>query len=138
MDEKHGPMPPPIRRGFTFRLGLVVGYLALAGLVYWNFSNSTALLPQDPLNRQEHATVKELVPLEAHIMSKCPDAKDCLRQLVLPAMQKAHDKVNFTLSFIGRYVISRHVLPPGSANPVRPTDQNDGVDCMHGPAECTS
>jgi hypothetical protein len=33
-------------------------------------------------------------------------------------MQKAHDKVNFTLSFIGR-----------------PTD-NDGVACKHGPEEC--
>ncbi|KAK4450743.1 hypothetical protein QBC34DRAFT_379013 [Podospora aff. communis PSN243] len=62
------------------------------------------------------ATAK--VPLEAHIMSKCPDARDCLRDLILPAMQKAHDKVNFTLSFIGR-----------------PTD-NDGVACKHGPEEC--
>jgi len=33
-------------------------------------------------------------------------------------MQKAQDKVNFTLTFIGR-----------------PTD-NDGVDCKHGPEEC--
>ncbi|KAK0643441.1 hypothetical protein B0T16DRAFT_459585 [Cercophora newfieldiana] len=62
------------------------------------------------------ATAK--VPLEAHIMSKCPDARDCLRDLVLPVMQKAHDKVNFTLSFIGR-----------------PAD-NDGVACKHGPEEC--
>ncbi|KAK0619925.1 hypothetical protein B0T14DRAFT_412592, partial [Immersiella caudata] len=58
------------------------------------------------------------IPLEAHIMSKCPDARDCLRDLILPTMQKAHDKVNFTLSFIGR-----------------PTD-NDGVACKHGPEEC--
>ncbi|KAL3427288.1 hypothetical protein PVAG01_00797 [Phlyctema vagabunda] len=61
---------------------------------------------------------KDLVPLEAHIMSKCPDAQDCLKMLVLPAMQRVHGKVNFTLSYIGT-----------------PTD-NDGVDCMHGPAEC--
>ncbi|CZR63487.1 uncharacterized protein PAC_13384 [Phialocephala subalpina] len=59
-----------------------------------------------------------LVPLEAHIMSKCPDAKDCLKMLVLPTMQRVIDKVNFTLSYIGT-----------------PTD-NDGVDCMHGPEEC--
>jgi hypothetical protein len=26
------------------------------------------------------------IPLEAHIMSKCPDAQDCLQKLVLPAM----------------------------------------------------
>lgn len=66
------------------------------------------------------ASTKALVPLEAHIMSKCPDAKDCLRMLVLPTMQRVYDKVNFTLSYIGT-----------------PTE-NDGVDCKHGPEECTS
>ena len=44
---------------------------------------------------------KGKVPLEAHIMSKCPDAKDCLHDLVLPAMQRIEDKVDFKLSFIG-------------------------------------
>ena len=43
-----------------------------------------------------------LVPLEAHIMSKCPDARDCLRDLVVPAMEQLVDMVDFTLSFIGR------------------------------------
>ena len=42
------------------------------------------------------------VPLEAHIMSKCPDARDCLRDFVVPAMEKIVDKVDFRLSFIGR------------------------------------
>lgn len=64
-------------------------------------------------------STKTLVPFEAHIMSKCPDAKDCLRMLVLPTMQRVIDKVNFTLSYIGT-----------------PTE-NDGVDCKHGPEECT-
>jgi len=45
---------------------------------------------------------KTLVPLEAHIMSKCPDAKDCLEMMVLPAMMRVKDMVDFTLSFIGR------------------------------------
>lgn len=45
-----------------------------------------------------------LVPLEAHIMSKCPDARDCLRDLVVPAMERIGDKVDFRLSFIGTYV----------------------------------
>ncbi|ORY65204.1 uncharacterized protein BCR38DRAFT_317640, partial [Pseudomassariella vexata] len=58
------------------------------------------------------------VPLEAHIMSKCPDAKDCLKDLILPAMVRISNKVNFTLSYIGT-----------------PTE-NDGVDCKHGPGEC--
>ena len=44
-----------------------------------------------------------LVPLEAHIMSKCPDAKDCLEKLVVPSMVNISDKVSFTLSYIGRY-----------------------------------
>lgn len=46
-----------------------------------------------------------LVPLEIHIMSKCPDARDCLRDLVVPAMEKVVDKVDFTLSFIGSYAL---------------------------------
>lgn len=46
-------------------------------------------------------TNHSLVPFEAHIMSKCPDARDCLRDLVVPAMEQVVDKVNFTLSFIG-------------------------------------
>lgn len=42
------------------------------------------------------------IPLEAHIMSKCPDAQGCLQKLVLPAMEKVSDKVDFRLSFIAR------------------------------------
>jgi len=71
-----------------------------------------------PVMVQHGAADRALVPLEAHIMSKCPDAKDCLKLMVLPTMQRVYDKVNFTLSYIGT-----------------PTD-NDGVDCMHGPEEC--
>ncbi|KAI9837372.1 MAG: hypothetical protein M1838_004846 [Thelocarpon superellum] len=59
------------------------------------------------------------IPLEAHIMSKCPDAKDCLHDLILPAMQRIENKVNFTLSYIGT-----------------PTNGDDGVACKHGPSEC--
>lgn len=42
------------------------------------------------------------VPLEAHVMSKCPDARDCLQLLVVPAMERISDKVDWTLSYIGR------------------------------------
>lgn len=62
--------------------------------------------------------VKARVPLEAHLMSKCPDAKDCLNDLILPAMMRVNEKVDFTTSYIGT-----------------PTE-NDGVDCKHGPGEC--
>ena len=59
-----------------------------------------------------------LVPLEAHIMSKCPDAKTCLRDLVVPAMEQIVDKVEFRLSYIGK------------------VDENDTIHCMHGSTEC--
>ncbi|KAK5165496.1 uncharacterized protein LTR77_009025 [Saxophila tyrrhenica] len=59
------------------------------------------------------------VPLEAHIMSKCPDAKDCLHDMILPAMQNISDKVDFKLSYIGTN-----------------TADDDGVLCQHGSEEC--
>lgn len=36
------------------------------------------------------------------IRSKCPDARDCLEQLVLPTMANLSDKADFRLSFIGK------------------------------------
>lgn len=62
---------------------------------------------------------RKAVPLEAHIMSKCPDAKDCLHDLILPAMQRVQDKVDFKLSYIGRA-----------------SSVDDSVECKHGPMEC--
>ncbi|KIY01736.1 uncharacterized protein Z520_01874 [Fonsecaea multimorphosa CBS 102226] len=59
------------------------------------------------------------VPLEIHVMSKCPDARDCLRQLIVPTMIQVNEKVNFTMSFIGS-------IDPDS----------DAVSCKHGPGEC--
>jgi hypothetical protein len=61
----------------------------------------------------------KLVPLEAHIMSKCPDARDCLSQLLVPVLSKVSSHINFTLSYIGQA-----------------TDADDGVACKHGPTEC--
>src|SRR5271163_4787136 len=48
------------------------------------------------------------VALEAHIMSKCPDAKACLQMLVVPAMEQISDMVDFRLSYIGRSVNLQH------------------------------
>lgn len=48
------------------------------------------------------------VALEAHIMSKCPDAKACLEKLIVPAMVQISDKVDFQLSYIGRSVTPSH------------------------------
>ncbi|KAJ5629382.1 hypothetical protein N7528_003039 [Penicillium herquei] len=59
------------------------------------------------------------IPLEAHIMSKCPDAQGCMQKLVLPAMEKISDKVDFRLSFIASV-----------------SKETSDIQCMHGPAEC--
>jgi len=61
------------------------------------------------------------VGLEAHIMSKCPDARDCLRDMVLPAMQNVSSYVDFRLSYIGEVVEEK---------------DGEGVHCLHGPGEC--
>jgi hypothetical protein len=42
------------------------------------------------------------VVLEAFIMSKCPDARACIQELVVPAMEKLSDKIEFEMDFIGR------------------------------------
>jgi Gamma interferon inducible lysosomal thiol reductase (GILT) len=48
------------------------------------------------------AELVKKVPLEVHIMSKCPDARDCLQQLIIPTMEQISSKVDFQLSVIGR------------------------------------
>ncbi|KAI9053045.1 hypothetical protein LZ554_003315 [Drepanopeziza brunnea f. sp. 'monogermtubi'] len=133
-DKKHPEMLNEKNRMFRYRtnrrnrpFAIAFGVVALCYLLWTTVSRPSLFhfcrtaeqsdvasgVSKDNLQDQ-----KALVPLEAHIMSKCPDARDCLRDMVLPTMQKVIDKVNFTLSFIGT-----------------PTD-NDGVDCMHGPQEC--
>ncbi|KAF2752740.1 hypothetical protein EJ05DRAFT_267518 [Pseudovirgaria hyperparasitica] len=66
---------------------------------------------------QSHAL--QLGRLLSRHMSKCPDARDCLQKLILPVMANVSDKVDFTLSFIGKV-----------------TNHDDGVECMHGQTEC--
>ncbi|KAL2789262.1 hypothetical protein BJX66DRAFT_307314 [Aspergillus keveii] len=61
----------------------------------------------------------ERIPFEAHIMSKCPDARDCIRELVVPTMERVGDKVDFELSFIASV-----------------SNKSSDVECMHGPTEC--
>lgn len=56
-----------------------------------------------PMNAVDEEGAKDKVPLEVHVMSKCPDARDCLRELIVPTMVNVSEKVNFTMSFIGRY-----------------------------------
>ncbi|RHZ60254.1 hypothetical protein CDV55_103952 [Aspergillus turcosus] len=70
-------------------------------------------------HKPEASAVDNKVPLEAHIMSKCPDARDCLQKLVVPAMEQISDKVDFELSFIASV-----------------SNKSTDVVCKHGPAEC--
>ena len=63
------------------------------------------LMVEDTLDDEDEGRYFDgRVPLEAHIMSKCPDAKDCLHDMILPAMQNISHKVDFKLSYIGTYV----------------------------------
>lgn len=88
---------------------LALGFITVALLYFAWFPIATVLSPLPSTSRLGWMPcpstlltgTKAPVPLEAHIMSKCPDAVDCLRMLVLPTMQRVYDKVNFTLSFIG-------------------------------------
>lgn len=123
----HATMKPYARPARRFRPLVIITLIVLGFYYYVRPATSFGILPQVGVAKLATAHEKQeilqpdtraLVPLEAHIMSKCPDAKDCLRMLVLPTMQRVIDKVNFTLSYIGT-----------------PTE-NDGVECKHGPEEC--
>ncbi|QIW99311.1 hypothetical protein AMS68_004829 [Peltaster fructicola] len=78
-----------------------------------------ALVMEDALADDLPMPRASKVALEAHIMSKCPDARDCLHDMILPAMMNVSSKVNFKLSYIGSS-----------------TKHDDGVLCKHGPQEC--
>lgn len=119
---QHATSPPKSRPARRFRPFLFLFLAAPCVYIYaWAFSIFSHVPDMSlPSSLQAPSTIseKDPVPLEAHIMSKCPDARDCLKELILPTMVRASDKVNFTLSFIGT-----------------PTE-NDGISCKHGPEEC--
>lgn len=118
-----GPSIPPRRRNFP-RLAGFLGIVACLWLTFhWlpialpNFKISLchnhARTAEDgfPFEDQDALTDSatadpQRIPLEAHIMSKCPDARDCLRELVVPTMERANDKIDFELSFIAKWVKS--------------------------------
>ncbi|KAG5991307.1 hypothetical protein E4U54_003903 [Claviceps lovelessii] len=120
MDEKRNPIRvllpttksrqpaslSPFARLRPYLIPVLVFFLVFHGLC--TFSNRSSFVRLSAY----------LVPLEAHIISKCPDTQDALRELILPVMQRVHDKVDFKLNYIGT-----------------PT-ADDGVKCKHGPSEC--
>lgn len=120
-DSTQANMPKPpwsrLRRVIIVIIFLISSSFILLrynGMTVWNMAGSGDLKdPSTKLEILEKTSVplhpntngSALVPLEAHIMSKCPDARDCLRDLIVPAMEKISDKVDFRLSFIGTYVL---------------------------------
>ena len=109
------------RRIFTYATVVFFIFLIIS---YSPSLNSLTNYKKSALERPDSSPVSftpnrtGLVPLEAHIMSKCPDARDCLRDLVVPAMEQIVDKVDFQLSYIGS------------------VDENDTIHCKHGATEC--
>ncbi|KAJ5479574.1 hypothetical protein N7530_005083 [Penicillium desertorum] len=121
----------PTTTTYLCRIGVIallfIGYLLLARP---SSPRCTSIAPQTESYQAEvyeehdnydaHQTLeKTKIPLEAHIMSKCPDAQACLQKLVLPAMEKISDKVDFKLSFIASV-----------------SKDSEEIECKHGPGEC--
>ena len=109
------PHPSHTRRAITLFLSMLLPLYILAS--YFGIFNSERTVsttssafarhPHSPDSQTtilSHSNQSTLVPLEAHIMSKCPDACDCLHDLVVPAMERISENVDFRLSFIGRSV----------------------------------
>ena len=109
-------MPSPASSRFrpvltTFLILAIVLHLGK----YFGFSIIAAVHPTSGASNADYLSLlnsqsgsrmnqTDLVPLEVHMMSKCPDARDCLRDLIVPTMERVSDKVDLTLSFIGRWV----------------------------------
>lgn len=109
------------RRIFRNYLFLILSIFSIVAYLVPRMSQILSI-SQPRLPNQQTAVMtsngSSLVPLEAHIMSKCPDARDCLRDLIVPAMEQIVDKVDFKLSYIGSI-----------------TNDNT-IHCKHGSTEC--
>jgi hypothetical protein len=74
----------------------------VTGLLFFFMIFCISIIAVDVWNEDDTPYSSGRVPLEAFIMSKCPDARDCLHDMILPAMQNVSHKVDFKLSYIGR------------------------------------
>lgn len=75
---------------------------SVTGLLFFFMIFCMSIIAVDVWNEDDTPYSSGRVPLEAFIMSKCPDARDCLHDMILPAMQNISHKVDFRLSYIGR------------------------------------
>lgn len=116
MDEKRASAPrtsrsPSFLRRHNSRSRRLIPFAMLIALTFLYLTQmfpsrerSKSWLPESrsPINEGTARTINSSkIPLEAHIMSKCPDARDCLRDMVVPTMVEVADLVDFKLSFIG-------------------------------------
>ena len=78
----------PVRRTKPWAVGFSI--VALCYLI-WTMLPTSGWLAHDAATRITHGekslseyptTTRKLVPLEAHVMSKCPDTRDCLKLMV--------------------------------------------------------
>lgn len=89
------PVPQYLNKSMTSKDGFVPETAPMMHKNHQPVQVDQKIKPNKPVSNTR-------IPLEAHIMSKCPDAQECLQDLVLPAMEQISDKVNFQLSFIAR------------------------------------
>jgi hypothetical protein len=79
MDEKHQQTQPPAMSHRRARPLALVALLFVFALTFWRWPSSTpATWGTDSLSNLDDtpsASEKRLVPLEAHIISKCPDTR---------------------------------------------------------------
>ncbi|KAI0192753.1 hypothetical protein EV127DRAFT_38608 [Xylaria flabelliformis] len=112
------PTEKPRRRPWGFSQALrLTAFLALILVVVYNVFQFSPL--RQRLTWPSPSTEKTTPALELHIISKCPNAMHALTELVLPTIERVHDKVDFKLS-----IIAREISEDGS------------VQCLHGPSEC--
>ncbi|KAG6358556.1 hypothetical protein INS49_012073 [Diaporthe citri] len=74
-------------------------------------------VPRERLKQTLQPLAPKRVPLEIHNIVKCPNAQVALTALVLPTIERVHDKVDFRLSILAR-------------------ETEEGMHCKHGPEEC--
>lgn len=103
-DEIEQPKRNHLRRHYLFRrvIPAILTLVALCSLFRTAFVCHHHYNPGKPLGNGEAEEAGNKVPLEIHVMSKCPDARDCLRELIVPTMVQVSEKVDLTMSFIGR------------------------------------
>lgn len=71
------------------------------------FSVMAAAMSADPYSHVQQPLLTEPTSngapkIEVFIMSKCPDAKDCVEELIYPAMKELGSSAELDFEFIGK------------------------------------